>query len=167
MERFDNNAPLIFINLCISKLITLKNEIIMTTKAIKLIAFIALLVHGIGHFQGVVAGIGVNINNSNPASSWLLKGLSIQNNRIICLVLFLITGIIGILTALTYRGLLLNEALWQPMAIATAILSTICLVVFPNGFAMFFNKVGAIAVNLIIYYSILFNQNWPSEIFND
>jgi len=36
----------------------------MTPKSIKLIAFIILLVHGIGHFQGVVAAFGVKINNA-------------------------------------------------------------------------------------------------------
>jgi hypothetical protein len=52
-----------------------KNIYIMTTKTIKLIAFIALLVHGIGHFQGVAAGLGLKINNAVPAQSWLLKSI--------------------------------------------------------------------------------------------
>jgi hypothetical protein len=138
----------------------------MTTKTIKLIAFIALLVHGIGHFQGVAAGFGLKINNSTPAQSWLLKGFSLQINKTICLVLFLLTGIFGILTALSFKGLILPD-IWQTLAIVTAILSTICLLMYPNGFAMFFNKIGAIAVNLIIYYSIVFNQNWPTVIFED
>lgn len=138
----------------------------MTTKTIKLIAFIVLLIHGIGHFQGVAAGLGIKINSDAPAQSWLLKGLSFQVNKTICLVLFLATGIIGIMTALGFKGLLLPD-IWQTLAIATAILSTVCLLVLPNGFAMFFNKIGAIVVNLIIYYSIAFKQNWPLALFED
>ena len=138
----------------------------MTTKTVKLIAFIALLVHGIGHFQGVAAGLGLKINNSNPAQSWLLKNLGNDFNRITCLVLFFITGTIGILAALGFKGIFLADN-WQSLASITAMLSTFCLVAFPNGFALFFNKVGAITVNLFIYYSILFNQNWPEVLFND
>ncbi|MBN1183655.1 MAG: hypothetical protein JXB49_15295 [Bacteroidales bacterium] len=138
----------------------------MSTKTIRLIAFLALLVHGVGHFQGVAAGLGLKINNASPAQSWLFKNLSIQLNKSICLTLFLITGIIGVLTALGFKSLVLADS-WQILAVITAILSTICLIVFPNGFAMFFNKIGAISVNLIIYYSVAFGQNWPAVLFED
>ena len=139
----------------------------MTTKTVKLIAFILLLVHGIGHLQGLVASFGVKINNSNARISWLLKNLGDSLNSKICLILFLLTAVFGILTALSFKGILISVSLWQSFAIFTAISSTLCLVLFPNGFAMFFNKVGAITVNLIIYYSIVFNQNWPSVLFED
>jgi hypothetical protein len=138
----------------------------MTTKTIKLIAFLALLVHGIGHFQGVAAGLGVKINKGNPAQSWLLRGLDQKLHRTLCIILFLLTGIFGIITAISFWGLLLPEA-WQILAVVTALFSTICLILYPNSFAMFFNKVGAIAVNLIIYYSIAFNQNWPAALFEE
>lgn len=138
----------------------------MTTKTVKLIAFIALLVHGIGHFQGVAAGLGLKINNSSPSQSWLLKSMSENLNKTICLVLCFITGAIGIITALSFKGVFIAEA-WQTLAVITAILSTVCLLSFPNAFAMFFNKVGAIAVNLLIYYSIVFSQHWPDVLFNE
>lgn len=139
----------------------------MDNKTIKLIAFIVLLVHGVGHFQGVVASFGVKINNSGSGVSWLLKGLSDQMNNRIGLVLFLLTGMLGICSALGLKGLLLPYSAWQNLALITAFLSTICLVVFPNNFAMFFNKIGAVIVNLIIFYSILLNNQWPSALFND
>lgn len=139
----------------------------MNTKTIKLITFIVLLVHGIGHFQGVVASLGVKINNDNPATSWLLKDLGSTANKTICLILFLITGLLGIAAALSLKGILFPESIWQTLALITAFGSTACLILFPNGFAMFFNKIGAIAVNLIIYYSILFHQHWPSALFED
>ena len=139
----------------------------MTTRTIKLIAFCALLVHGIGHFQGVASGLGLKINKYEASQSWLLNGLSSRASKVICLVLFLITGILGIMAALSFRGILLQAALWQSLATITAILSTVCLVVFPHGFAMFFNKIGAIGVNLLIYYSIVFGQHWPAVLFED
>lgn len=139
----------------------------MTTKSIKLVAFIFLLIHGIGHFQGVVAAFGVKINNANPSTSWILKSFSDQINRNVCLIIFLLAGILGILTALSFKGMFVPSDYWQSLAIVTAVFSTLCLVMYPNGFAMFFNKVGAIAVNLLIYYSIVFSQNWPSVLFED
>ena len=139
----------------------------MTTKTIKLIVFIAFLVHGIGHFQGVAAGMGVKINNTQPATSWILKNMSQQVNKTVCLILFFLTAVMGIITALSFKGILLPESLWQIPAIITAVLSTVCLVVFPNGFAMFFNKIGAVGVNLFIYYAILINQNWSSVLFDN
>lgn len=139
----------------------------MTTKSIKLIAFLVLLVHGIGHFQGVVAGLGIKINDSEPAKSWLLISLGDRAGRYLSLVLFLLTGVAGILTALSFKDLLIPFSQWQLLAMITAFLSTVCLVIFPNGFAMFFNKAGAILVNLLIYYSIVFGQHWPSAIFEE
>ena len=139
----------------------------MTTKTVKLIVFIVLLVHGIGHIQGVVASLGIKINNSNARISWLLKDLGENLNSKICYVLFFITAICGILTALSFKGILFSESVWQSLAMVTAVSSTLCLIIFPNGFAMFFNKIGAIAVNLLIYYSIVFSQNWPAVLFED
>ena len=138
----------------------------MKTKTIKLIAFLALLIHGIGHLQGVVAGMGIKISNAVPGESWLLKNLNSDLIRKFSLVLFLITPITGILSALSFKELALAGH-WQILALITAFLSSFCLIVFPGSFAMFFNKIGAIAVNLAIFYSILFGQQWPASIFND
>ena len=93
----------------------------MTTKTVKLIAFIALLVHGIGHFQGVAASLGVKINTSSPAQSWLLKSFNDNFNKSACLIVFFITGAFGILAALSFRGVFMPDA-WQTLAIITAIL---------------------------------------------
>ncbi|MCU4162704.1 hypothetical protein [Carboxylicivirga caseinilyticus] len=139
----------------------------MNSRNIKLIVFLALLIHGIGHFQGVVASLGVKINKADPAKSWLFKDFSERTNKTICFILFLTTGVLGILTALGFKDILVANESWQTLAVITAFLSTTCLIIFPNGFALFFNKVGAIAVNLFIYYSILFAQKWPTEIFQE
>ena len=139
----------------------------MQTKTIKLLVFLTFLVHGIGHIQGVIAGLGVKFNESNSTISWLIKGLGEDTNRYLCLALYLGAAIGGILTAMSFVGVLVPEGIWQTMALITAVFSTLSLVLFPNALAMFFNKVGAVLVNLIIYYSILFNGNWPSEVFED
>jgi len=139
----------------------------MSSSTLKLIGFLALLVHGVGHLQGVVSSSGIKFRTTTSNSSWLLKGLGEKLNRLVCLVLYLAAGVLGIFAALGLRGVLGPEAQWNSMALACAIFSILGLVLFPKALAMFFNKVGAIAVNLIIFYSILFNGNWPSALFED
>ena len=139
----------------------------MSPESVKIIAFIVLLIHGIGHFQGVVGSLGMKLSKSYTPVSWFMKGLSENVNRTICFVLFLITGIVGIAAALSLVSLLIPNSIWQVIALITAFSSTITFIFFPNGLAMFFNKAGAIAVNLIIFYSILFNGQWPASLFND
>ena len=140
----------------------------MTAKSIRTIAFIVLLVHGIGHLQGVVTGLGFKMKKSSASYSWFFgkllgKGLS----RVLCFIFYLAAAILGICAALSFGGILLQHELWQSLALLTAIVSTAALIFFPKALAMFFNIAGAIAVNLLIYYSILFSAHWPSQVFNE
>lgn len=139
----------------------------MSVRTVKLIAFLALLVHGIGHLQGVVSSSGIKFRTSSSHVSWLLKGLTEKWNKVICFILYLTAAVLGIFAALGLRGVLGPESQWTSLALTSAIFSTLGLVLFPKALAMFFNKLGAIAVNLIIFYSILFNGAWPSAIFED
>lgn len=139
----------------------------MSTKTIKLLVFIAILVHGIGHLQGVLSSLGVKLNKSTSYKSWLLKTQSERTNRVICFFLYLFTAIFGILAALSFKDLIISHTIWQTLMIITAVLSSLALILFPNALAMFFNKAGAIAVNLITYYSLVFNGNWPAAIFEE
>ena len=138
----------------------------MSARTVKIIAFIVLLVHGIGHLQGVAAASGLKINNKEPAISWLLKDFGRRQNAITCFVLFFITALFGIVAALSLMGILFPTTIWEICAAITAISSTVCLIVFPNGFALIFNLIGAITVNLFVYYSIVFGQHWPSALFD-
>ena len=139
----------------------------MSTKTIKLIAFVVLLVHGIGHFQGVVSSTGVKFTKSTSNISWLLKGLGGGLNRAFCLAFYVAAGVLGIFAALSFYGLVFTEMSWQNFALTSAFFSALALILFPHALAMFFNKTGAIVVNLVIFYSILFNGHWPVAIFND
>jgi hypothetical protein len=139
----------------------------MTTKTVKLLVLITLLVHGIGHIQGVIAGMGVKFKDNTSNKSWLFQGMTENTHRILCTALYLGAALTAILAALGFRDILIPESSWQLFALATAFLSTASLLIFPNALAMFFNKAGAIAVNLLIYYSILFNGAFPAEAFND
>lgn len=138
----------------------------MTPKNIKLIVFIVLLVHGIGHIQGIISSFGIKFTANTSAVSWLLKSLGDKTNSLICLILYAASAVFGILCALALYQIL-GGMNWQTLAIITAIFSSLTLILFPNALALFFNKIGAISVNLLIYYSIVFNGQWPVSIFED
>ena len=127
----------------------------MNTKTLRTIVFFALLVHGIGHIQGVVGALGVKFKESSSSVSWLLKDLGIKTNTALCLILYLAAAVLGILTALSLKGIIFPQGSWPLLALLTAILSTLCLVLFPRALAMFFNYAGAVGVNLIIYYLLI------------
>jgi hypothetical protein len=154
-----------FIDQCHGKPSNHKN--LMSESTVRLIAFLALLVHGIGHLQGVVSSSGIKFRTSTSNTSWLLKGMGKKLNKLICMVLYLAASVFGIFAALGLRGVLGPDSQWTSLALACAIFSTLGLVLFPKALAMFFSKAGAIGVNLIIFYSILFNGNWPNAIFED
>jgi hypothetical protein len=139
----------------------------MTTKTVKLLVFLTLLVHGVGHLQGVVSGFGVKFRENSTTRSWLLKSGSDGFNRITCIILYLGAALFGIMAALSFKDFIIPQSLWQTFALISAFFSTLCLVLFPYALAMFFNKAGAIIVNLIIYYSILFRGAFPDAAFND
>ena len=139
----------------------------MSTSSVKLIAFLALLVHGIGHIQGIVSSSGIKFRASTSNKSWLLKNLGEKWNRLICMMLYVAASIFGIFAAVGLRGVLGPDSPWTALALTCAIFSTLGMVLFPKALALYFNKVGAVTVNLIIFYSILFNGNWPSVIFED
>jgi hypothetical protein len=139
----------------------------MSSQTVKLITFLALLIHGLGHLQGVVSSAGIRFRGSSSNRSWLFRGLGDRWNRLICLVLYLAAGVLGIFAALGFRGLFGPESQWTSLALACAIFSSMGLFLFPKALAMFFNKAGAIAVNLIIFYSILLNGQWPAAIFEN
>jgi hypothetical protein len=139
----------------------------MTTNTIKLIAFIVLLVHGIGHLQGIISSTGVKFTKSTSNISWLFKGLGGNLNRTFCLAFYLAAAVTGILAALSFYGIVFAENNWQDFALTCAFFSAVAMILFPNALAMFFNKAGAIVVNLLIFYSILFSGHWPAAIFNE
>jgi hypothetical protein len=139
----------------------------MSVKTINLIVFLVLLVHGVGHLQGVVSSAGVKFKSSGPADSWLLGGSNPGRNRIVCLLLYLVSAICGILAALSFRDVLVTHSIWTNLALMAAFFSAASLLLFPNALAMFFNKAGAALVNILIFYSILFQGNWPAAVFGE
>jgi len=129
------------------------------------VVFLVLLVHAVGHLQGVFIALNTRDFGGWNAQSWLLKKqISKSYQRIICLVLFLSTFLIFLLAALSFRSIAMEHNLWVRLSFIGAVLSTASISLFPNGLAMLFNKVGAVFVNLLIFYTVLFSSRWLDQL---
>ena len=139
----------------------------MTTKTIKAIIFIIFLVHGIGHYMGIISAWGFKLSRTSTHYSWLFTNLvGDKITQGICFILYALAFIGFIATALSFRDLFLPHSIWQTLALWSSVISALSLIFFWNALAMFFNKAGAVSVNFLTLLSILWLR-WPSEIFND
>ncbi len=136
----------------------------MAKQTITTIVLIVFLVHGLGHFQGVFTSIWLRNSSRSSSISWLLKGLGGKTNRILCFLLYLLPALGFIAAAMSFRDWVLPESGWHDLALYSSFISMGGLILFPNALAMFFNKLGALFVNLITIVSLL-GVHWPENIF--
>ena len=92
----------------------------MSTQIFRILIAGALFVHGVGHTLGFWM----------PARSWVFPNLGGSTLRIISSI-FWILATIGFLAAfLGFLGVLMPSSLWQPIAVGTAFVSILGLVLF-------------------------------------
>lgn len=135
----------------------------MTGTSLRYVIAFVLIVHGIGHIQGVLAALGVSSTESWHGRSWLLSGLLGEGViRIIGLLIWLV-GFAGfVAAALSLLDWLVPHGWWRTLAILFAVISLLSVIVYWNSLAAIFNKVGAIGVNLAVLIGLL-ALSWPSE----
>lgn len=127
----------------------------------RLIFFILLLVHSIGHLQGAIVASGFKDFEKWNANSWPLhKWVSIQAQHTICLILYVITSLITLAVALCFKEWALSNCSWKLLGFWAATFSWISMFIFPSAFAMFFNYIGAVSVNILLYYSFIISDGW-------
>lgn len=135
----------------------------MSSTALRYLIAVAIAFHGIGHMQGVVVGLGLAKTERWTGRSWLLTGLLGENvTRILGITLWLVCFMAFILVALALLGWGVPHDWWRPLAVPFAIVSLVTLFLYWNSLAMFFNKAGALGMNLAILIGLLL-MNWPSE----
>jgi len=135
----------------------------MSSTALRYLIAAAIAFHGIGHMQGVVVGLGLAKTERWTGRSWLLTGLLGENvTRVLGISLWLVCFAAFILVALALLGWGVPHVWWRPLAIPFAVVSLVTLFLYWNSLAMFFNKAGALGMNLAILIGLLL-MNWPSE----
>lgn len=137
----------------------------MSDSTIRLIAAIALIFHGVGHYMGIMAGLGIKLTAGMSAESPLLTGiLGTRGIRIICLILFTLALIGFIASGFSLLGWMVPQSWWLKLAVVSAVISMLGLVFYWNALAFFFNKFGAVIINSAVFICLLFLR-WPQAIF--
>jgi hypothetical protein len=135
----------------------------MSDQTLRIIIPLALILHGIGHWMGILTAAGVIHTDSWNSRSWLLSGpLGDNTARLLALIVWVIVFVGFLAAGAGAWGWSVTEGSWRTIAVACAVLSLVGLFFFWNAFAMLFpNKIGAIAINVIALVGILI-ADWPS-----
>ena len=121
----------------------------MSAQILRILIAGALFVHGVGHTLGFWM----------PARSWLFPTLGELTLRIISSI-FWIFAAVGFLAALLgFLGVLVPSGLWRPLAVGTAVVSILGLVLFWNTWPAL-NTIGALGMNIVILITQLW-LHWP------
>lgn len=134
----------------------------MSDTTLRTVIRLALLVHAIGHVQGIVVSLGLfSTENWHPRSWLLTESIGEDPSRMIALVLWSSMTLGFLLVTAGACGWEPMNAHWRGLGLVLAVFSLAGIVVYWNSFALIFNKVGAIAINAVLIWGVLI-ANWPS-----
>ncbi len=135
----------------------------MNPTTLRWIIFGVLLVHGIGHIQGVMAGLGISSTETWHGRSWLLTNLLGESvSRTLGLIIYLVSTVGFIAAGLGVMGWLVPNDWWRTLALVSAVISLVGLIFYWHSLVALFNKIGALGVNLAVLIGILL-LNWPNK----
>ena len=139
----------------------------MSDQTIKLIAAGLLLVHGLGHGGALAALAWIRLRPGTPtgawlaARSWLVPSLS-GNTATTLASAFWIVAMVGfVIAAMSLYGVVFPSTVWRPLAVASAFVSIVGIVLFFGTWPMF-NTIAALGVNAAVLVAVLWLR-WPSE----
>jgi hypothetical protein len=135
----------------------------MSGRTLQLVIAIVLFIHGIGHIMCLLPALGLDASPTWNSYSRLLTGLIGQPAANVLSIVIWLAAIVGfLLAALAVMGWGVPHAWWRPLAVVSAVISLIGVFLFWNAFAAWFNKAGAITVDLAILVGLLV-LHWPAE----
>jgi hypothetical protein len=136
----------------------------MSGTTLRIIVALVFLVHGVGHFMGIMPALGLaTVKGWSSRSRLLTPLLGETASRIISFVLFAAAMVGFLAAALALMGWLVPHDSWRTLAVGSAVVSLIAIALFWNAFvALIPNKLGAIAVDVATLVCLLV-LNWPSE----
>lgn len=134
----------------------------MNQQTLRVIAGIVILAHGIGHCMPYFPALGINGDNENWNNhSWLLSRILGESvSKYIGLALWTAAMVGFILASLAVFNWLVPQAWFRDLAVWSSVLSLVTLFLYPTAFAAFFNKIGAVGVNLALLYALVWGS-WP------
>ena len=136
----------------------------MSGVTLRALVAVVLFIHGIGHVMGVMPALKLSTVEGWNSRSWLLTPILGETiSRILSIILFLVALVGFVASALALLGWVLPHDWWRTLAVVSAVISIVTIVLFWNAFVAFFpNKVGALGVDIAVLVCLLV-LNWPTE----
>jgi hypothetical protein len=139
----------------------------MSDQTIKLIAAGVLLVHGLGHGGALGALAWIRVYPGTPtggwlaARSWLVPSLAGDTATTIAAAFWIVSLVGFVIAAMSFWGVVVPDNVWRPVAVASAIVSTIGVVFFFGTWPMNYT-LAALGVNVAVLVAVLW-LHWPPE----
>ena len=139
----------------------------MSDQAIKLIATSVLLVHGLGHGGALAALAWIRLRPGTPtggwlaARSWLVPSLTGDTAMTIAAAFWIVSLVGFVIAAMSFCGVVVPGSVWRPLAVASAIVSTVGVVLFLGTWPMNYT-LAALGVNVAVLVAVLW-LGWPPE----
>ena len=125
-----------------------------------------LLVHGLGHGGALGALLwirlrpGSNTGDWIAARTWLMPSLPAETSATLASAFWLAALVGFVIAALSFWGVVLPADAWQSVAVASAVVSMIGIVLFVGTWPAF-NRVAAMAVNVAVLVAVWIH--WPPQ----
>jgi hypothetical protein len=139
----------------------------MSDQTIRFLVCGALLLHGLGHGGALGALIwierkpGTDTGGWKPARSWLFPSLPARVALAAAGIFWLLSAIGFIAASASFWGVIVPADMWRQLAVASAIVSTLGMVLF-LGIWPAFNALASFAVNITVLVT-QFWLHWPSR----
>lgn len=138
----------------------------MSDQMLKLVIGGVLLVHGLGHGGALGALLWIryrpraNSGDWAAARTWLMPSLPAETAATLAST-FWIAALVGfVIAALSFWGLLLPVGVWQSVALGSAVVSLIGIVLFVGTWPVF-NTMAALIVNVAVLVAVWIH--WPPQ----
>lgn len=145
----------------------------LSPSVLRIIVVVALATHGIAHAMALAGLIGQSVGGASASQvavrSWLLPGLG-PNATAAAASLFWLAATVGfLLAALSFWGILVPDAPWRQIAVASAIVSIVGIALFsgtwpgsPSELRSMLNTGVAMTMNVAILVTQLW-LHWPAQ----
>ncbi len=126
-----------------------------------------LLLHGLGHGGALGALIWIERSGSThtgpwrAARSWLLPSLSPRAATTLAGALWILSLVGFTAAALSFWGVLVPDEAWRQLAVVSAVVSTVGIILFLGTWPAF-NTLAALGVNVAVLVALLW-LGWPPQ----
>lgn len=129
----------------------------MSESTMRIIIGIAILGHGLGHSMGLFPIFDWTFDEKNwKPDSWLLtKLIGMPLSKVLGFLIWTAAMVMGVMAGLAVFDWLVPQAWFKDLAVWSSVVSLVGLFLFPKAFVAFFNRLGAIVVDVILLVTLL------------